>query len=442
VIRARRKHTAADGADLLARCIDLQHRLASYWAEIGGAAAQDFARCLRGMPRVSGSFESVRALHALWVDCAEQARAGVIRGKGFCGLQADLINTLSAMRAAGVHLPRELGSADFWHVARSAAGDSAGCSRKQLVWSEDKVALHRYQGIARAAPVRPLLICFALVNRPYVLDLQPDRSFVRKLLSAGLDVYLIDWGYADSGDRALGLHDYIEGYLRSCVRHILREHATDSLNLIGICQGGTFSLCYTALHPQQIHTLTTIATAVDFQTPADLLSKWSRGLDARLLARAGNAPGEWMNALYLSLAPLRLTQHKYFELLERADDAQYVEHFMRMENWLRDCPDQAATALSQFVKWFYQENRLIHGTLRLGRRKVNLANIVQPVLNIYATRDHIVPARAATPLRRMIGSSDYTAFASDTGHIGIFASRRGAEEIPQRIAEWLRTRNL
>jgi polyhydroxyalkanoate synthase len=290
--------------------------------------------------------------------------------------------------------------------------------------------------------VRPLLICFALVNRPYVLDLQSDRSFVRKLLSAGLDVYLIDWGYADSDDRTLGLHDYIEGYLGSCVRHILDEHGTDSLNLVGVCQGGTFSLCYTALHPERIRTLTTIATAVDFQTPADLLSKWSRGLDAKLLARAGNAPGELMNALYLSLTPLLLTQHKYVELLDRADDAQYLEHFIRMETWVRDCPDQAAAALAQFVKWFYQENRLVRGTLRLGRRKVNLAHIVQPVLNIYATRDHIVPPGASIPLQRMIGSSDYTAYATDTGHIGIFVSRCANQQVPQRIVEWLRTRNL
>jgi poly[(R)-3-hydroxyalkanoate] polymerase subunit PhaC len=156
-----------------------------------------------------------------------------------------------------------------------------------------------------------------------------------------------------------------------------REHGIDSLNLIGICQGGTLSLCHTALHPEHIRTLTTIATAVDFQTPADLLSKWSRELDTDLLNRAGNMPGELMNAVYLSLAPFRLTQHKYVELLERAGVAQYLEHFMRF-----DCPDQPAAALAQFVKWFYQENRLARGTLRLGRRRVNLANIVQPVFNI------------------------------------------------------------
>jgi polyhydroxyalkanoate synthase len=430
----------------MARYADLQYRLSSCWAEIGSEAAQTFAQCLKRMRSSSGPGESARAIHALWVDCAGRAHARVAHSKRFCRLQADLINTFSAIRAAEVSLPRELqlgsGLSDALRAARGADGESAGCSRKHVVWRKDKVTLHRYERIATAAPVRPVLICYALVNRPYVLDLQSDRSFVRGLLGAGLDVYLIDWGYADGDDRALGLHDYIEGYLGSCVRHVLGEHGTDSLNLIGICQGGTFSLCYTALHPAHIRTLTTIATAVDFQTPGDLLSKWSRGLDVKLLVRAGNSPGELLNALYLSLMPFRLTQHKYVELLERADDAQYLEQFLRMEKWLRDCPDQAAAALAQFVKWFYQENRLVRGTLRLGRRKVNLAHIVQPVFNIYATRDHIVPPRASTPLKRMIGSSDYTSYVSDSGHIGIFVSRRGGQEVPQRIVEWLRTRNL
>jgi polyhydroxyalkanoate synthase len=424
----------------------LLSRLSSYWAEIGNAAVQLFATRLPRTCSPNGSLRSARAILSCWVDCAEQAYARVAHSDGFCRLQAELINTLNAMRLGEVGLLRDLlqpgtSVSDGWRAAGGAHEDCVGCSRKDVVWRKDKVTLYRYAPITGAVPVRPLLICFALVNRPYVLDLQSDRSFVRRLLSAGLDVYVIDWGYPDSGDRSLGLYQYIEGYLGSCVRHILGEHGIDGLNLIGICQGGTFSLCYTALHPEHIHTLTTIATAVDFQTPADLLSKWSRDLDTDLLKRAGNIPGELMNTVYLSMAPFRLAQHKYVELLERAGDAQYLEHFLRMERWIFDCPDQAAAALAQFVKWFYQENRLARGTLRLGRRRVNLANIVQPVFNIYAIKDHLVPPGASIPLQRLIGSPDYTTFASDTGHIGIFVSRRAAQEVPRRIVEWLRTRN-
>jgi polyhydroxyalkanoate synthase len=94
------------------------------------------------------------------------------------------------------------------------------------------------------------------------------------------------------------------------------------------------------------------------------------------------------------------------------------------------------------VKWFHQENRPARGTLRLGRRRVNLANIVQPVFNIYATKDRLVPPGASIPLQRLIGSTDYTAFAPDTGHIGIFVNRHAAQEVPRRSVEWLRTRGF
>jgi polyhydroxyalkanoate synthase len=111
-----------------------------------------------------------------------------------------------------------------------------------------------------------------------------------------------------------------------------------------------------------------------------------------------------------------------------------------MEKWIFDSPDQVAAATAQFVQWFYQENRLIHGSVELGGRRVNLQRIRQPVLNIYAKQDHIVPPSAVTALRRYIGSSDYTEEAVDTGHIGLYVSRTAQEHVPGLIASWIRER--
>jgi hypothetical protein len=68
-----------------------------------------------------------------------------------------------------------------------------------------------------------VLICYALVNRPYMVDLQEDRSLVRGLLERGLDVFLIDWGYPDGADRFLELDDYVNGYLDRCVQFVLGQ---------------------------------------------------------------------------------------------------------------------------------------------------------------------------------------------------------------------------
>jgi len=287
---------------------------------------------------------------------------------------------------------------------------------------------------------RPLLICFALVNRPYILDLQPDTSLVRRLLAAGFHVYMVDWGDADDGDRLRELNDYLEQGLGGCVRHILDAHRIGALDLMGVCQGGVLSLCYSALHPEQVANLVTLTTAVDFQTPDDLLSKWVRGLDTELLARAGNVPGGLLNALFLSLMPFRLTQQKYVRLLTGRADQRAVDDFVRMERWIFDSPPQAAVALAQFVRWFYQENRLLRGTLELGGRTVDLKNVRAPLLNLYAGADHIVPPAASAVMGQHVGSTDYTACAVDTGHIGMYVSRKAREEIPQRIISWLRAR--
>jgi polyhydroxyalkanoate synthase len=90
-----------------------------------------------------------------------------------------------------------------------------------------------------------------------MVDLQENRSLVRSLLALGIDVYLVDWGYP-SGDRFLTLDDYISGYMDSCIDAIRQRHKLDKINLLGICQGGTFSLCY-GLHQEKIKNLITMS---------------------------------------------------------------------------------------------------------------------------------------------------------------------------------------
>jgi polyhydroxyalkanoate synthase subunit PhaC len=328
---------------------------------------------------------------------------------------------------------------------REARGVTVGCSAKQAVWKRGKTTLYRYLPLpdaraARGAATRPVLVCFALVNRPYILDLQPDRSLVRRLLEAGLTVYLIDWGDPDDGDRRIELEEYIEEHLGGSVAHILATREGGALDLIGVCQGGVLSLVYSALHGEQVANLVTITTPVDFHTPDNLLSKWVRELDTDLLEASGNVPGEVLNAMFLALMPFRLTQHKYVRLLTGDAQPQALEDFVRMEKWIFDSPPQAATALAQFVRWLYQENRLIRGTLEIGGRRVSLGDIRQPVLNLYALEDHIVPAAASAALKDHVGSRDYSAGGIATGHIGMYVSRAAHAAVPGRIVSWLSER--
>ncbi|NDJ76535.1 MAG: alpha/beta fold hydrolase, partial [Chloroflexi bacterium] len=133
-----------------------------------------------------------------------------------------------------------------------------GATPKEEVFRQDKVVLYHYAPQVENPLETPLLIVYALVNRPYMVDLQENRSLVRNLLSLGLDIYIVDWGYPTRADRWITMDDYITGYIDSCVDVVRERHDLDSINLLGICQGGVFSLCYTSLFQKKIKNLITM----------------------------------------------------------------------------------------------------------------------------------------------------------------------------------------
>ncbi|HTV95373.1 MAG TPA: class III poly(R)-hydroxyalkanoic acid synthase subunit PhaC [Steroidobacteraceae bacterium] len=326
-------------------------------------------------------------------------------------------------------------------AALAAARDcKPGFSDKEEVWRCGKLRLYRYRSIAKPTNAVPLLIVYALVNRPYMMDLQEDRSLIRGLLSRGLDVYLIDWGYPDGADRFMGLAEYLEEQLAGCVEQILAFHGIGALNLLGVCQGGVFSLCFAALHPERVRNLITMVTPVDFQTPADLLSKWIRRIDVDAWVGEGNVAGDALNQLFLALMPFRLSHQKYMDLLRGEAEPARIENFMRVEHWIFDSPDQAGAAFREFVVALYQENRLVRGGLEIAGRRIDLRSLELPILNLIGSKDHLVPPASCAALRRLISSPDFTQIELDLGHIGMYVSARAQREVPPAIADWLATR--
>lgn len=312
-----------------------------------------------------------------------------------------------------------------------------GGTPKRAVYKEDKLVLYRYGGGSRPDKT-PLLIVYSLVNRPDMLDLQSDRSLVRGLLNAGLDVYLIDWGYPDDNDRYSDLDYYINGLINRCVDVIRKSHNLDAINILGVCQGGTFSLCYSALHGEKINTLVTMVTPVDFHSKDFLLSHLLRHVDIDLLVNTyGNVPGVWLNFLFLSLKPYSLMSQKYVDLLDMIDDKEKLQNFLRMEKWIFDSPDQAGEAFREFAKSCFQQNLLVQGKLTIGGKNVDLKSIGCPTLNIYASEDHLVPPASSKALAKFLPAKNYQEIEFKGGHIGIYVSGRAQLEIPSAIGNWI-----
>ena len=313
-----------------------------------------------------------------------------------------------------------------------------GATPHDIVYTEDRVRLKHYRPEGAPRLKTPLLLMHALFNRETVLDLQPDRSLVRHFLREGAEVYLIDWGNPGPVDRYLTLDDHINGYLNNIVDFILSRHGLPSLNLMGMCMGGTFGVMYAALHPEKVRNLITAVAPTNFDTDKGLLHIWLKGIDAdRLVDAFGNVPGNLLTISYLLLNPARLLFDKYVGFLENMDNKEFVENFIRMEQWIFDSPAVPGETLRQLIKDLYHDNLLIQSHMELGGARLDLKRLTMPVLNIYGQYDHLVPPEACQLLTQRVGSADTADICLDTGHIGIYVGSRFQKELVPRIAGWL-----
>ncbi|MBU2559873.1 class III poly(R)-hydroxyalkanoic acid synthase subunit PhaC [archaeon] len=317
-----------------------------------------------------------------------------------------------------------------------------GTTPHEVVYEEDKLKLLHYHPTVKKTHPVPLLVVYALVNRQYMLDLQPDRSIIKKLLDEGFDLYMIDWGYPTLGDKFLTLDDYVNGYIDNVVNVVKRRSGTEKITLMGVCQGGTFSVMYSALHPENVKNLITLVTPIDFDTDKGLLNIWSRNLDVdKVVDTLGNVPGEFLNTMFLLMNPVRLLIDKYVGFAEKMDDEEFVKNFLRMEKWIFDSPDQAGEAYRQFIKDCYQKNLLIKNEMEIGGRLIDLRKIDMPVLNVYAEYDHLVPPDSSKPLTDAISSKDKDILAIPSGHIGIFVGSKSQKVVCPEIVKWLKPRS-
>jgi polyhydroxyalkanoate synthase len=314
-----------------------------------------------------------------------------------------------------------------------------GQTPSEVVYTENKLELRRYDALTETQHDVPILIVYALINRPYILDLQRDRSVVRRLLEAGHDVYIIDWNEPSRLDQQLGLHDYVNRYIDNCVDFVRDEAARDRINILGYCMGGTLSVVYTALHPEKVNALALMATGLYFDDTGGVLETW--GDEAYYNPRwvtdtYGNVPGEFLDSGFALMDPVSNYVSKYVRLAERFENEDFVENFARMETWLNDSVDVAGAVYAEFLEEIYQENSLYENELTVNGEAVDVRNIDMPFLQIVGTYDHLVPAAASKPFNDVVGSETTTTIEYPTGHVGLAMSRSTHRDVWPEVAEW------
>ena len=156
-----------------------------------------------------------------------------------------------------------------------------------------------------------------------------------------------------------------------------------------------------------------------------------------LVDSLGGLPGAAMAGAFQAMTPGR-TMAKYTTgLAALADDPAGMTTFLQMEAWLRDRPDHPGEAAKQMLIEHYHENRLARGVWALGGRRIDLAALRLPVLNAWGLHDGLVPPRCAAALGGLVPNAAYTPCPLDTGHVGVFVSRRARGQLAAAMTRWL-----
>ena len=322
-----------------------------------------------------------------------------------------------------------------------------GSTPKDVVWTHRKSTLHRYRSRGRRHAI-PVVLVFALINRPQIFDLRPGNSFVEYLLGEGFDVYLVDWGSPDDEDADMGLEAYVCDELHWALREVRRSSGSEQLSVVGWCIGAALTAMYLTRDAKKEKPW--VKNAVLLTMPVDtdgcLYTTWLRRdtFDVNTVADTFPAIPGWMvdvnNKMMKPVANFVVTPRRVLDNVRAGDHRR--EAYQSMAKWVADNPAFPARAYREWVTWMYKENRFVHGRIELRGERVDLHDIVEPsLLVVTADADHIAPRAATVPFLDLVSSDDVSHYDRRGGHIGLMAGSKAKKEVWPDIGKWLTERS-
>lgn len=325
---------------------------------------------------------------------------------------------------------------------------SVGETPKELIWSLNKTRLYRYLPV-RSPEDRhkiPLLLVYALINKPFIFDLVPGRSFVEYMLENGFDIFLLDWGVPGVEDKNTTFDDYVTEYLFRAVRKTLRVSNAQEISLLGYCIGATLAVTFAGAYPEiPIRNIILLTAPVDFSNqPEGSMAVWldEGRLDVdRLVETLDNVPGELIRDWSKLLKPMENYVGIYVNLWKTLGDASAVHGWQAVNRWVEDVVPVAGEAFRQFVTDFVRGNQLVKGEHTVNNRPVLLSNIDASLLNVVAKYDHLVAQAQAEGIMDLVSSQDKELKVIPSTHVGVMISRRAKYKLWPELVSWLGDRS-
>jgi polyhydroxyalkanoate synthase len=298
-------------------------------------------------------------------------------------------------------------------------GRNVATAPGKVVFQNDLVQLIQYAPSTETVHATPLLIVPPWINKFYILDLGPQKSFIRYMVGKGFTVFVVSWVNPDERLKGKTFEDYMTGGLLAATDAVKRETGSDKVNVIGYCVGGTLlgtTLAYLAARGEEpFASATFFAAQVDFTKAGDLLlfidDTQLKALE-EMMAERGFLDGSRMATVFNMLRPKYLIW------------PYIVNNYMLGKKpfpfdllfWNQDSTRMTPANHNFYLREFYHENKLARGQMSIGGVRLDLGKVKLPVYELCAKEDHIAPAKSVFIGSRLFGGP-VTYVLAGSGHI-------------------------
>jgi polyhydroxyalkanoate synthase len=302
---------------------------------------------------------------------------------------------------------------------RFQVGVNMATTPGKVVFRNDLIELIQYAPSTPNVLKRPLLIVPPWINKFYVLDLNPDKSFIRWCVSQGLTVFCVSWVNPDARHADKGFDNYMQEGILAALDAIEQATGERDVTAIGYCVGGTMlavTLAYmAATGDDRISSATLFTTQIDFSDPGELKvfvdEEQIAGIEEQMEAR-GFLDGSKMSSAFNMLRPNELIW------------GYAVNNYVRGKTpfafdllyWNSDSTRMPRRNHSFYLRQCYLNNALSQGKMELCGQRLDMHKVTIPIFNLAAREDHIAPAKSVFNGSKCFGGPVHYVM-SGSGHI-------------------------
>jgi poly(3-hydroxybutyrate) depolymerase len=308
-------------------------------------------------------------------------------------------------------------------------------TKNRIVRRGPKNVLREFTSDKKGAPL--LLVPPEAGHNSQIVDFGPRQSLVRSAMDhAKGNVYVLEKLPAGPQHADYSIDDGIRS-LDQCIQHIGKP-----VHLIGLCQGGWQSAVYAALFPERVKTLTLAGAPIDFHAGDGLISQWAKTLPLSFYKSMvalgwGVMPGSFITAGFKMMNAVDRFVGDDVNLYKNIDDPKYVERYRRFNQWYEFNQPLGGRMYLEVVEHLFKKNKLVNGRLEIMDRKVDLANIDQPLNLIAGIKDDITPPPQLFAIEDHVSSRRVEKTTANAGHIGVFMQEQVINEIWSKLFQRL-----